>query len=157
MEKLKVPFNEQDVQKYLNAGVPESLDAFLKELTTTYEPDYGSVCLMMGLFATVAANKFNETPLGGITGTQAHGAMWEFIRNFMIYEGPMKLVRFEQMAFPQYEAAFEKVISADTFKYLQDYCKQKLATSRPVAAPVVIRHWESIVQGEVPFGYKIKD
>lgn len=155
MKKTKVPFTRTDAEKYLAAGVPESLDKFLADLLETYDVDYASVCVMMGMFGTIAANKFNETPIGGITGSQANAVLWEFISAFLRVEGPMKLVRFENMLYPQYEGEFDKTITKNTFDYLEQAAKEKI-TAYPNASIEVRKHWESLINGNVPFGYKIK-
>lgn len=98
----------------------------------------------------------NNDPHGGITGFQAGAVMWEFVRNWMHEDGPMKLVKYDNMLYPQYEDNFDKVISKETFSYLQEKAKENLE-NRNGAASRVIDHWQSIVDGNVPFGYKIKE
>lgn len=94
----------------------------------------------------------------GITGFQAGCTMWDFIVDwsFSSNECGLKIVDYDTMLYPQYAYKFEKTISKDTFEALQKSAKKRLEESER-AHPNVIKHWESIVDGNVPFGYVIKD
>ena len=59
------------------------------------------------------------------------------------------------MLYPQYEYKYEKTIDKITWENLQKAAKKNLEES-PDAHPDVIKHWQSIVDGNIPFGYKIK-
>lgn len=131
-----------------------SVDEFINRLSTEYEHDYGTVVHAMTAVAIQALKKFDDTPQGGITGFQANAIMWTFIRNWMYHEGPMKLVHYERMLYPQYEGEFAKEIDKDTWKCLQDSARKKLAESGHVH-PDVCAHWVSIVDGHIPFGYTL--
>ena len=131
-----------------------SVDEFINKLATEYEHDYGTVVHAMTAVAIQALRKFDNTPQGGITGFQANAIMWTFIRNWMYHEGPMKLVHYERMLYPQYEGEFAKEIDKDTWKCLQDSARKKLTESVNVA-PKVRAHWLSIAEGNIPFGYTL--
>ena len=156
MKKSKVPFTSVDMKRYLDAGVPDSMDNLLKELVDTYEFDYSSICQMIGMFAVIAANKANSSEAGGISGFQANGVMWEFIQNWMHLEGPMKLVRFDEMLYPQYEDHFQKSIDKETFKWMQEKAEESIKKHKS-ANQLVVDHWRRIVDGFVPFGYIIRE
>lgn len=139
----------------------DDLSAFLKHLTTAYRHDYGTIvhAIVAGCIATAKA--IDRSPVGGITGFQASCAMWGFITRFMHYEKqPMRLVRYEEMLYPQYAYKFARTITPDTWKWLQDEAKKHLALfesgERPCAR-AVRDHWASIAAGTVPFGYSISD
>jgi hypothetical protein len=59
------------------------------------------------------------------------------------------------MLYPQYDYKFEKTISTDTWHALQEEAKKNLVERDP--HPNVKAHWESIVEGKIPFGYVISD
>ena len=131
-----------------------SVDEFINKLSTEYEHDYGTVVHAMTAVAIQALKKFDDTPQGGITGFQANAIMWSFIRNWMHHEGPMKLVHYERMLYPQYEGEFAKEIDKDTWKHLQDSARKRLTESVNVA-PKVRAHWLSIAEGNIPFDYTL--
>ncbi len=147
----------KDVIKSWKADLPESIDAFIQELHSKYEHDYGTVCHAMAAVAVQAARKFNDGPQGGITGFQAGAVMWEFIKEFMHLEGPMKLVQYNDMLYPQYFSKFDQTISSDIWKNLQAKAMENLikAGNNQSTHPNVIAHWKSIVEGIVPFGYVV--
>lgn len=94
----------------------------------------------------------------GITGFQAGFVMWDFIRgwNYRSNKCGLKIVDYDTMLYPQYDYRFEKIISKDTFEALKKEAEENLKDSAH-AHPNVINHWKSIVDGNVPFGYIIKD
>ena len=73
------------------------------------------------------------------------------------YRGkPLALIDYTKMLYPQYNYKFEKTISTSTWEYLQKETKKKIEET-PDANVNVIAHWKSIVNGTIPFGYKISD
>lgn len=152
-EEMKV--HEQWYKEAKNVNL-ETLPAFLNHLMGDYRHDYGTIChaLTAGSIATMWAMDKHEQ--GGITGFQASCIMWEFIRNWMSYESSLKLVKYDDMLYPQYEGKFAKTISKSVFEDLQKKAKKNLEESEFVHAAVKA-HWESIVNGIVPFGYEIKE
>ena len=64
------------------------------------------------------------------------------------------MIDYDDMLYPQYDDKFDKTINTHTFNTLQNEAKKLLEDT---AHPVVKAHWQSIVDGVVPFGYKIKD
>jgi hypothetical protein len=157
---MKTAVTEQDkdlIQNWYNEEV-ESIDAFIDKLNTAYEHDYGTICHALAAVAVQAAKKMNRQDSGGITGFQAGAVMWEFVRNWMHLEGPMKLVDYNNMLYPQYFSSFDTVINEDIWKYLQTKAQENLdkhLDSTSVSADV-LRHWNSIVAGVVPFGYVVQ-
>jgi hypothetical protein len=67
------------------------------------------------------------------------------------------MIDYDNMLFPQYAYKFEKTISSDIWKLLQEEAQRKLEEDSDYANPDVINHWKSIVDGVVPFGYKIEE
>jgi len=134
----------------------EKLPEFLRHLTEDYIHDYGTIvhALTAGAIATLWA--MNKTEEGGITGFQAGCIMWEFIRKWMRLNSPLRLVDYEKMLYPQYKDRFEKIISRGVWEWIQKEAKKKLRESdRRYIHPDVKQHWEDIVAGEVPFGFKV--
>lgn len=94
----------------------------------------------------------------GITGFQAGFVMWDFIIDWQYSsnECGMKIVDYDSMLYPQYDYRFEKTISKDTFEALQKKAK-KLLENKSYTHPNVVNHWQSIVDGNVPFGYVVRE
>jgi hypothetical protein len=90
----------------------------------------------------------------GLSGFQAGCVGWEMMEYLMGIEYPAKIVKFNDMLYPQYEEMFEKKIDAQTWEHLQKGAK-KLLKVKDGAAPHVIEHWKSIVGGATPFGYTV--
>lgn len=134
----------------------ETLPAFIKKLTGDYNHDYGTIVHAIVAAAIAAANAVDKCPSGGITGFQASCVMWGFITQWMHYEDtPLRLVNYEHMLYPQYEYDFEKTISPETWKWLQEKAAELLRTKG--ACDSVKVHWQSIVDGNIPFGYTVAE
>ena len=94
----------------------------------------------------------------GITGFQAGFVMWDFIRDWEYRHNKcgLRIVDYDNMLYPQYDYKFEKRISLDTWAAIQKAAKENLEDETH-AHPTVIAHWQSIVDGKIPFGYTISD
>lgn len=136
----------------------EDLTEFLKYVEENCNEDYGGAprsmaqaCLAVGWYLS---EKF------GITGFQAGFVMWDFILGWAYTNNKagLKMVNYDDMLYPQYWDKFEKTIRPDIWESLQKAAKENLEEDRgyPVH-PDVLAHWESIVAGNVPFGYVVKD
>lgn len=132
----------------------KTLPKFLKSLTENYEHDYGTICHAVAVAAVAAAKAVNRSPQGGITGFQAGAVFWEFYRRWLHEEGPARLVKYEQMLYPQNASQFAKVIDKGTWKWMQEQAKKRDADNAQ-AHPKVRAHWKSIAAGKVPFGYSV--
>jgi hypothetical protein len=158
-------------QWYIDAGkvTLETLPEFLRHLTEDYKHDYGTICRAIAAGAVATAWAIDHSSVGGITGFQAGAVMWEFITHWMseYKDKPLKLVNYENMLFPQYEDKFDTTISPDTWQYLQKEARRMLdnkpekegvyEVDHSQAHPAVRKHWQSIVDGKVPFGYRVRE
>lgn len=136
----------------------ETLPEFLKKLTENYNHDYGTICHAVAASAIAAAWAVNASPAGGITGFQAGCVMWSFIRKWMYDNNKtgMRIINYDDMLFPQYERKFTaKLITESMWNIMQEEAKKRLSTEIENAHPNVISHWQSIADGNIPWGYQI--
>ena len=138
----------------------KKLPKFLNSIINDYHHDYGTVChaFSIGAVATMWALNNEKGSHGGITGFQASAIMWETIMNWQTqYRGkPLKLVDYSNMLYPQYGYKFEKTLSPNNWRYIQDEANRvlnEMVSGR--GHPAVIDHMKSIVDGVVPFGYTV--
>jgi len=137
----------------------ESLPEFIRHLSLDYEHDYGTIVYAVAAVALAAARVVDHCPSGGITGFQAGCVMWTFIREWLHLKGPIRLVEYNKMLYPQYEHDFDKILPRDIFEYLQAEATKELKElpdRRPTDSEVV-KHWKKIAAGEVPFGYRLEE
>ncbi len=134
----------------------DNLVSFLERVKNTCNTGYGTAPRAIAQAALATAWYLSSE--FGITGFQAGFTMWDFISGWQYPDNKcgMKIVNYDDMLYPQYDYKFEKTISKDTFKALQEVAKKNLK-EREGAHPAVISHWQSIVDGNVPFGYVIRD
>ncbi len=134
----------------------ESLPDFIVEMMGE-SLEYGSVCCAVAASALAAAHAANEQPKGGLTGFQDGAVMWEFIQqwNYSSNKCGLKIVDYDNMLFPQYDHKFEKTITSGTWESLKKEA-QKNIDKGSQAHDDVKQHWKSIVDGNIPFGYKVE-
>ena len=149
-----------EVEWFKQAGkvkTTEDLVKFIDHVMTDYMHDYGTVVHAVAACAIAAAWVANEKS-GGITGFQASFVMWDFIRQWLYTNNKtgMRIIDFDNMLYPQYESSFDKTISEDVWIDLQIEAEKKLKEEdKNFVAESVYNHWVSIVEGKVPFGYKV--
>lgn len=132
----------------------ETLPAFIEEVRA-FKCGYSGAAYKTAAVALAAAWAMSREE--GITGFQAGGALWEFIGAWQMWDDgrPARLLDFEQFLYPQYEHDFNPpTMRQDTFAWLQKRSAELLAEGRGV--PEVRAHWQSIVDGKVPFGWRIE-
>jgi hypothetical protein len=139
----------------------DTLPAFLDNLANNYIHDYGTICHAMAAAALGATEAIDKSPSGGITGFQAGAVMWEFIRQWKQVDGPMRLVNFDSMLYPQYQGDFEKTMSQETLDWLKKQAEKLIqenntSSNNLKASSTVVEHWKFIASGGIPFGYTIK-
>ncbi len=135
----------------------ETLPTFIESIIN-YNHDYGTICHAVTAAGIGAMYAVNKSEQGGITGFQAGCIMWEFIRVWMHMEQPLALIDYQDMLYPQYEGRFQKTITIKTWEWLQKQASEKLTDSlSSKASDKVKAHWQSIVDGVVPFGYSIEN
>lgn len=135
----------------------ETLPEFVRHVCDDYEHDYGTICHAVAAAALAGAYAVEHAPCGGITGFQSGAVMWEFIRAWQRFDGPLRLVQYDDMLYPQHEYKFvDKTIDRYTWERLQKLAMEHL-TKENYASPRVIAHWQSIVDGVVPFGYSLNE
>lgn len=134
----------------------DDLVSFLKDVKDNYNFDYGVAPRAIAQAALATAWYFASD--FGITGFQAGFVMWDFIKDwsFRGNECGLRIIDYDEMLYPQYDDKFDKYISSETFRAMQKQAK-KLLNDKEYAHPTVVKHWESIANGEVPFGYTVKD
>lgn len=134
----------------------DDLVAFLEKIKNTCNTGYGTAPRSIAQAALATAWYLSSD--FGITGFQASFVMWDFIRDWRFTNNKcgMKIVDYDDMLYPQYQYKFEKAITKDTFETLQEAARKNLE-DKEGAHPNVVAHWQSIVDGKVPFGYVVRD
>lgn len=149
-------YKEEIETKAKAVKTKEDLDNLLNEITVK-DHDYDSIVRACWAAMLGAFNYVNRSPIGGITGFQAGFIGWAAIMEFMGIkkDSPVRIVEYDKMLYPQYLEEFDKTISQKTWEYLQKEARKNLEKHKS-ASPRVIEHWQSVVDGKVPFGYEIR-
>ena len=141
----------------------ETLPEFMNHILNDYCHSYGTICHAISACALAAAWAAGSSDQGGITGFQSGFVMWDFVRQWAYRNNKtsLRIIDYDKMLYPQYKDYFEgRTISQSTWETLQNEAKRRLNeidSGEESAADSVIAHWKSILNGTVPFGYKIKN
>lgn len=134
---------------------PAQLAEFVTKLLAL-QHDCGSIADAVTAAALAAFHTVNaDEKAGGITGFQGSWVAAHFYAKIMGIEGPFRVLKYETMLSPSWERDWDRTIRPSIFKWLQEQAATRLelkdADERDRA------HWQSIVDGAVPFGFKISD
>lgn len=138
----------------------ETLPAFMNHVLNDYCHDYGTICHAISACAIAAAWAADSSEQGGITGFQAGFVMWDFIRQwrYSSNKSGLKIIDYDNMLYPQYEYKFtNKEIPQSIWESLQKQAEELLREEKPYVNETVIEHWQNIIDGNVPFGYTVKE
>ena len=164
-EKIEEVFVNDDIienwyEKAKHIKNPDELKEFIENVYSFGEyPGYDECVHAMTSIAIAAswcANKHYK-----ITGFQASCVGLEYLLHWTYdYRNTIgiSVINWSDMLYPQKDHLFEKTITKDIFKALQEAAQKNLKaeeTSSIPAHPRVIEHWQSIVNGIVPFGYEL--
>lgn len=136
----------------------ENLPNFIERIIHGYNHDYGTACHAVSACAVATAWATCGDENIGLSGFQAGFVMWDFIRQwmYMYNECGMKLIDYDNFLYPQYAEKMDKTINKSTWEQLQKRAKELIATDNDACLRVQL-HWQSIVDGIVPFGYRVLD
>ena len=134
----------------------DDLMNYIQNIRDNYNIGYGTA--PRAIAQATLATSYYLADVFGITGFQAGFVMWDFIEDWYFRGNKcgLEIVNYDDMLYPQYNHKFQKTISKDTFEALQKGAENNLEEGG-YAHPNVIKHWKSIVDGNVPFGYIIED
>lgn len=134
----------------------DELIEYIKDVKDNYNRGYGEAPRAIAQASLAVAWYLSD--VFGITGFQASCVMWDFITGWQMTGNTcgLKLVDYDNMLFPQYDHKFEKTIPSNVWISLKEQAS-KFINDFPDASTKVIEHWESIVNGKVPFGYIVSD
>lgn len=134
------------------------LPAFIDHLMDGYSHTYNSYVYACTACAIATAYACGRDELSGF---QASCIAVMFPLHFWYYDNKtsIKLVDYDDMLYPQYEYKYEKTISRDTWVKLQKEAANRIAKAKAdgIVRYDVLKHWQSIVDGTVPFGYTVKE
>lgn len=155
--------NRADIDKWFADAKKqtfETLPDFIRHVMNDYGHDYGTVVHAIGACAVATAWACHrmEGARGGITGFQAGCVMWDFVRHWQ-YESNkcgLRIIDWDNLLYPQYADYFGGTISREVWEAVQKMAKE-LLEKRNAACGSVVSHWESIVDGKVPFGLAIEE
>ncbi len=141
-------------QKWFNfkPKTEQELFDFIHELTTEYVNDYGTCVHMCVALMKAMFNYFDE--LEGMTGFQVGCMKWEVLQEIFGVndEIGMKLLRYENMLYPQYDKEFSKIIidEQQRNKIIQLAKKELREADVDFIHPNVLMRWQQLAAGILP-------
>lgn len=168
MEEKKKKMDEFEAAKCVREmgrkiSTPDDVKGLVEKVMKDFNYEYGVAPRSLAAALVSIACYMSEEM--GLTGFQASFVMWDFIRGYMKTGNKcgMKLVDYDDMLYPQYGHKFDKKISKETWKEIQNQAKLNLEKYEnekvygTYVSPSVANHWKSIVDGTVPFGFEVEE
>lgn len=161
MKKIKITEANHLENEWLEQAEKQTLETlpeFIDHLMNDYEHDYGTIVKATAAAMIATFSACNQSEQGGFTGFQVGFIPWLMINEFWgASKVGRKIINFDYMLYPQYAHKFEKTMSSETWKSLQDRAKELMKEPVENFHPDVRLHISKIVAGEIPFGYTVKD
>lgn len=156
---IKFKIKDSVFEKGKNIETAQEFAELIEQVENNFFNNHISISIKnIGAVLACVANYFVRKTL--ITRSQEIEIMWNFIKRFAYPYNKcgMKLVDYDEMLYPQYEYKFcDKIIPKYTWEAIQKQAKENLEEHSYNASPRVIDHWQSIVNGKVPFGYAVEE
>lgn len=164
--------NREDIAEwYASAKTQtfETLPSFIQHVMNEYVHDYGTVVHAIAACAIATAWACNrmEGAAGGITGFQASCLMWSFVRHWQFENNKcgLRILDYDDLLYPQYGYKFEKAIPERVWESVQKEARERyeeaasdMESGKPFCTSgAVMAHWKSIANGELPFGFVVKE
>ncbi len=135
----------------------ETLPDFIREMTENYEHDYGTSCYIAAIAAIAAARAISHSSQGRIAATQVGIITHLFIMGWRYADNKtgLHLIDYDDLLYPQYEDKHEKTIDKVVWASIRDCAKELMKDADKGTQDY--QHWQSILDGVVPFGYKVEE
>lgn len=146
----------QDKRKEIKSF--DDLVSFIKDVDDHYNIGYGDAPRAIAQAALATA--WYLSGRFGITGFQSSATLWDFIEDWSSVGKKTqcaKIIDYDNMLYPQYEDKFDKSITPEAWKRIQEAAENLLENDASHAHPNVVKHWKSIVDGKIPFGFYITE
>lgn len=143
----------------------EEIPNFINELINSVDWEinddgYANIIKVMYISMMATFYGVNNSENGNITGSQVQTLAWKLFMKLMgIEEGtPLKMINYEGMLNPYNGSYFDKIIDKEFFEWLQNKARELLKDNNcsPTDSDIIV-HLLKIVDGEVPFGYTLKE
>lgn len=159
-ETARIPVSEEsgihnEWYQLAEKQTPETLPAFVSDLVNKYEHDFGTIIHATAAAALGAAHAVNNSETGNVDSFQGGAVFIEFTRNWLKLHAPFRLMNYEDFLYPQHEHRHKKRIPAEVWEWLQKEAKNQLDNRCAYLEARYELHWRSIIDGKVPFGYKV--
>ena len=141
----------------------ETLPDYISKIMDEYSFDYGSYVYAVTACALATAHACGKE----LSGFQASYVGLQFVYQWTYshVKSGISVRNWDDMLYPQYADEFCNTIPKHTWKRLQKEAKERIANykrsiddqSARYIHPDVLNHWQSIVDGKIPFGYKVSE
>ena len=156
----KVKFVYEDVKELVRTAHWDDLPDILKTMSDDdkYDFDYSATPEMIAACCEATAHALSDKY--GITGFQASWVGLRFLWRFNGYGSKcgFKILDYDNMLYPQSAYRFDKVIGRSVMEDLETEARKLIESkNKEKIHPDVWKHWESLADGNPPFGFRLID
>lgn len=151
-----MPLKQELYDKIKQVDSIDKFNSFYKEITN--QPiNEGNIVEMASAFILAAANTLVQKYPKMFTKDRSGEIMWNFIRSWLpeFSFSPLRMLIYEDLLYPQFARNF-KTISQDIFEWIQNTAKNHLERHKD-ASPDLKVHWQSIIDGQIPYGLILEE
>lgn len=152
----------EDMAKWAETAYGLSIDelpAFIQDLVTNYDHSSISKINMVNIAVTCILNNFYQEKVIPMSEPEVMTSKWTLIKMLFpeVGDGPISIIKWNSLLSPTAEPYFHS-IPADVFVDIQESAKLLVTRheeGRETFSEEEITHWKSIIDGQVPYGYRI--
>lgn len=139
----------------------EELPVFIQQVVDTYEHTSISKINLLNISVTCLLNNFYQEKVLPMTEPEVETSKWTLVKMLFpsLGDGPISMIKWNNLLSPTSEPYFHS-IPMDVFKDVQSSAAllvERHESGRETFPDEEVAHWKSIIDGNVPFGYKIID
>lgn len=137
----------------------EEIPGFVREVIEKFELEGIQKCNLAVITSIALLKNFVEGKLFDMSESEFEQTKWLLLKSLFpdLGDGPISIMKWNTLLVPSGESYF-KSISPEAFETIQQSARLLLDmhnSGSRTYEPEQIKHWENIINGEVPFGYTI--
>ncbi len=152
----------EDMAKWAEEAYGLSIDElpkFIHELVEKYDHSSISKVNMVNIAVTCILNNFYQEKVVPMTEPEVMTSKWTLIKMLFpeVGDGPISIIKWNNLLSPSSDPYFHS-IPDDVFVDIQESAKllvERHEAGREVFSDEELEHWKSIIDGQVPYGYRI--
>lgn len=146
-----MPIKKELYERVSKVFSTDELKTFCEEMIKEIDKDNAQEMITAVILAA-AHMVVNMFPEHIDTKDKSGTVMWNFVRHWMpeFSFAPLRILIYEDLLYPQFEANY-RTISKEVWEWVKREA-QILLDNKKDAVPQLCEHWQSVIDGNIPYG-----